>query len=221
MDNSFLGWLVVVAATAVGVGVIGLIAWGIHWFYRQGIERPAWVDGVWNTIMRWSLIVTGGLILLLVAGIMVWPAPPALIGESLLIGAALSATGLVLFLCGLSLIAVEQRHPWMKTSRGSPSFLAFLFCFMGLFLLGVFATYTPDNLRRLAMLTGVALGVSAVLGLHWLIRRTTDTPVLYPPALAPRQPPRPGGSGDLRAPSHARQAAMTRRTRARKRTTAF
>ncbi len=222
MDNSFLGWLVVVAATAIGAGVIGLIAWGIHWFYRQGIERPTWVDGVWNTIMRWSLIVTGVLILLLVAGDMMWPTPAALIGETLLFGAALSAAGVALFLCGLSLMAVEQRHPWMKTPRGSPSSFVFALSFGCLLLAGGLAIIVPENLARLAGTAGAALGVSAVLGLHWLIRRTTDTPVFYPrPALAPRQPPRPGGSGDLRAPSHARQAAMTRRARARKRTTAF
>ncbi len=221
MENSFLGWLVVVVATAVGAGVIALIAWGIHWFYRQGIERPEWVDGVWNTIMRWSLSVAGVLVLLLIAGGVVWPTPTTLIVKGLLIGVVTGAAGVALFLCGLWLIAAEKRHPWMVTSRGSPSMFVFAISIGCLLVAGCLAIVMPENLERLAGITGATLGVSAVLGLRWLIRRSSDTPVLYPPVPAPRQPPRLGGSGDLRAPRAVRQAAMTRRTRARKRTRAY
>ncbi|HEX8983369.1 MAG TPA: hypothetical protein VF792_11395 [Ktedonobacterales bacterium] len=221
MENSFLGWFVVVAATAVGAGVIGLFVWVTQWFYRQGVERPAWMDGLWNAIMRWSIIVTGIFALLLIASSVVWRVSTVLISWGLLIGAALSAAGVALFLCGLSLISVEQRHPWMKTPRGSPSFFVFALSFGCLLLVGGLAITVPENLERLAGITGAAFGVSAVLGLRWLIRRSSDIPVVYPPARAPHQTPRHGGAGDLRAPRRARQAAMTRRTRARNRARAF
>lgn len=219
MENSFLGWLVVVLAIAVGTGVIALIAWGIHWFYRQGVERPAWVDGVWNAILRWSLLVSGVLVVALVAGDTMSPDPISLIVKGIAIGGALSAAALALFLGGLWVIPVEARHSWMRNIRGSPSILVFLWCFCCLSTLGVTVGFAPDNLQRLSLFTGAALGLTAALGLRLLIRSGTDKPLVYPSTPAPRKSPRPGGSGDTRAPRHARQRAITRRSRARTRGT--
>lgn len=217
MDNSFLGWLVVVLAVAVGAGVIALIAWGIHWFYRQGVERPAWVDGVWNAILSWSLLVSGVFVALLIASDTQWPDPLSLIVKGFAIGGALSAAALALFLGGLWVIPVEARHSWMRNNRGSPSILAFLWCFCCLATLGVAVGFAPDNLQRLSLFTGAALGLTAALGLRLLIRSGTNKPAASPSTPAPRKPPRPGGSSDTRAPRHARQRAFTRRNRARTR----